>query len=86
MAELGDKVTTKPVAQSGQYLLADWQLTKTVLKRNFGWVHEQGGFEEIHIIPIEDPATERGFEAGDRITRLQFPPPPRLKKIRRQTV
>lgn len=67
MEELGDKMTTKPVAQSGQYLLADWQpKQKTVLKRNPDWAHEPGGFEEIHIIPIEDPATaERGFEAGD---------------------
>ncbi len=67
MEELGDKITTKPVAQSGQYLLADWQpKQKTILKRNPDWVHEPGGFEEIHIIPIEDPATaERGFEAGD---------------------
>ncbi len=67
LEELGDKITTKPVAQSGQYLLADWQAKqKTVLKRNPDWAHEPGGFEEIHIIPIEDPATaERGFEAGD---------------------
>ena len=67
MEELGDKITTKPVAQSGQYLLAEWQpKQKTVLKRNPDWAHEQGGFDEIHIIPIEDPATaERGFEAGD---------------------
>lgn len=67
MQELGDKITTKPVAQSGQYVLADWQpKQKTVLRRNPNWAHEPGGFEEIHIIPIEDPATaERGFEAGD---------------------
>ena len=67
MEDLGDKITTKPVAQSGQYLLAEWQpKQKTILRRNPDWVHEQGGFEEIHIIPIEDPAAaERGFEAGD---------------------
>jgi len=67
LQELGDKITTKPVAQSGQYILADWQpKQKTVLRRNPNWAHEPGGFEEIHIIPIEDPATaERGFEAGD---------------------
>jgi len=67
MEELGDKLTTKPVAQSGQYLLADWQpKQKTILRRNPDWKHEPGGFDEIHIIPIEDPATaERGFEAGD---------------------
>lgn len=87
MEELGDKITTKPVAQSGQYLLADWQpKQKTVLKRNPDWAHEQGGFDEIHIIPIEDPATaERGFEAGDldytwtlvaSLPRLKSNPPP----------
>ena len=87
MGELGGKITTNPVAQSGQYILADWQpKQKTVLKRNPGWVHEQGGFEEIHIIPIEDPATaERGYEAGDldytwtsvsSLPRLKENPPP----------
>ena len=87
MEELGDKITTQPVAQSGQYLLADWQpKQKTILRRNPNWVHEPGGFEEIHIIPIEDPATaERGFEAGDldytwtsvsSLPRLKANPPP----------
>ncbi|MEO1473298.1 MAG: ABC transporter substrate-binding protein [Pseudomonadota bacterium] len=63
----GEKMTTKPIGQSGQYLLSDWQpKQKTVLKRNPDWAHEPGGYDEIHIIPIEDPATaERGFEAGD---------------------
>ena len=86
MEELGDKITTKPVAQSGQYLLAEWQpKQKTVLRRNPDWAHEPGGFEEIHIVPIEDPATaERGFEAGDldytwtsvsSIPRLRESPP-----------
>ncbi len=67
MEELGDKITTQPVAQSGQYLLDQWQpKQKTVLRRNPDWAHEPGGFDEIHIVPIEDPATaERGFEAGD---------------------
>ncbi len=65
--DAGGKLGTEPVAQSGPYLLADWQpKQKTILKRNPDWKYEQGGFEEIHIIPIEDPATaERGFEAGD---------------------
>lgn len=67
MEELGEKITTRPVAQSGQYLLAEWQpKQKTVLRRNPDWKHEPGGFDEIRIIPIEDPATaERGFEADD---------------------
>ena len=65
--ELGGKIAAEPVAQSGQYLLTEWvPKQKTVLKRNPDWKHEPGGFDEIHIIPIEDPATaERGFEAGD---------------------
>ena len=65
--ELGGKFTTETVAQSGQYLLTDWvPKQKTVLKRNPDWKHEPGGFDEIHILPIEDPATaELGFEAGD---------------------
>ncbi len=65
--ELGGKIATDPVAQSGQYLLTEWvPKQKTVLRRNPDWKYEQGGYEEIHIIPIEDPATaELGFEAGD---------------------
>lgn len=65
--DAGGKFTTEPVAMSGPYLLDDWvPKQKTVLKRNPDWKYEQGGFDEIHIIPIEDPATaERGFEAGD---------------------
>ena len=65
--ELGGKIGTDPIAQSGPYLMTEWvPKQKTVLKRNPDWKHEPGGFEEIHIIPIEDPATaERGFEAGD---------------------
>ena len=65
--ELGGKIGAEAVAQSGQYLLTEWvPKQKTVLKRNPDWAHEPGGFEEIHILPIEDPATaELGFEAGD---------------------
>ena len=67
VTELGGKFTTETVAQSGQYLLAEWTpKQKTVLKRNPDWKHEQGGYDEIHILPIEDPSTaELGFEAGD---------------------
>ena len=85
--DAGGKLGTEPVAQSGPYLLDDWQpKQKTVLKKNPDWKYEQGGFEEIHIIPIEDPATaERGFEAGDldytwtsvsSLPRLKENPPP----------
>ena len=65
--ELGGKIGTEAVAQSGPYLLDEWvPKQKTVLKRNPDWAYEAGGFEEIHILPIEEPATaELGFEAGD---------------------
>ena len=64
---IGGKIETKPIAQSGQYLIHEWvPKQRTVLKRNPDWKYEPGGFEEIRIIPIEDPATaELGFEAGD---------------------
>ena len=85
--ELGGKIGTEAVAQSGQYLLTEWvPKQKTVLKRNPDWAYEPGGFEEIHILPIEDPATaELGFEAGDldytwtavsSLLRLKESPPP----------
>ena len=83
VGELGGKIETTPVAQSGQYLLSEWvPKQKTVLKRNPDWKHEPGGFEEIHIIPIEDPATaERGFESGDLdYTWTSVSSLPRLKK------
>ena len=63
----GGKLGAEPVAQSGQYILTEWTpKQRTVLKRNPDWAHEPGGYEEIHIFPIEDPSTaELGFEAGD---------------------
>jgi peptide/nickel transport system substrate-binding protein len=47
--------------------MTDWvPRQRTTLVRNPDWVGEPGGFEEIHIVPIEDPSTaELGFEAGD---------------------
>ena len=65
--ELGGQIGAEPVAQFGRYLLTEWvPKQRTVLTRNPDWPGEPGIFEEIHIIPIEDPATaERGFEAGD---------------------
>lgn len=82
----GGKLGTKPIAQSGQYILTEWTpKQRTVLKRNPDWAYEPGGYEEIHILPIEDPATaELGFEAGDidhtwtavsSIARLKENPP-----------
>lgn len=65
--ELGGRIGTEPVAQSGRYIMTDWvPRQRTTLVRNPDWVGEPGGFEEIHIVPIEDPSTaELGFEAGD---------------------
>lgn len=65
--QLGGKIGTDPIAQSGQYLLTEWvPKQRTVLRRNPDWAYEPGGFEEIRILPIEDPSTaELGFEAGD---------------------
>ncbi|NOD35792.1 MULTISPECIES: ABC transporter substrate-binding protein [unclassified Ruegeria] len=67
VGEIGGKIGSEPVAQSGQYILTEWvPKQKTVLKRNPDWAYEPGGYEEIHILPIEDPSTaELGFEAGD---------------------
>jgi peptide/nickel transport system substrate-binding protein len=67
LESLGGKMAAEPVAQSGQYLLSEWvPKQRTVLKRNPDWAYEPGAYEEIQIIPIEDPATaELGFEAGD---------------------
>ena len=64
MEELGGKITTNPVAQSGQYLLAEWQpKQKTVLKRNPDWAHEPGGFRR------DSHHSDRG--SGDRRARFR---------------
>mgnify|MGYP001297430564 CR=1 FL=1 len=84
--QLGGKIGTKVLAQSGPYLMTEWiPKQRLVLKRNPDWAHESGAYEEIHIIPIEDPsAAEIGFEAGDldftwtgvsSISRLRENPP-----------
>ncbi|MCB2095662.1 MAG: peptide ABC transporter substrate-binding protein [Rhodobacteraceae bacterium] len=83
----GGKLGTKPVAQSGPYIMTEWTpKQRTILKRNPDWAYEPGGYEEIQIFPIEDPAAaEIGFEAGDldhtwtavsSISRLKENPPP----------
>ncbi len=84
--EAGGRIGTEPVAQSGRYLMTEWvPKQRTTLVRNPDWPGEPGGFEEIHIVPIEDPSTaELGFEAGDldhtwtavsSIQRLRESPP-----------
>lgn len=84
--QAGGRIGAEPIAQSGPYILTEWTpKQRTVLKRNPDWAYEPGAFEEIRIIPIEDPATaELGFEAGDldytwtavsSIQRLKGAPP-----------
>ncbi len=84
--QAGGKLGTTPLGQSGPYLMTEWTpKQRTILKRNPDWAYEPGGFEEIHIFPIEDPAAaEIGFEAGDldhtwtavsAISRLKANPP-----------
>lgn len=87
VTEAGGKITTKPVGQSGAYILKDWQpKQRTILVKNPDWKYEQGAYDEIHILPIEDEKTaEMGYEAGDldftwtsvsSIKRLKENPPP----------
>lgn len=63
----GGRFDTKPPAQSGRYILKEWQpKQKVVLARNPDWKGEAPHFDEIHVIPIEDEKTaELGLEAGD---------------------
>lgn len=86
VTQAGGRIGTTPVGQSGPYIMTEWiPKQRTVLKRNPDWAYEPGQFEEIHIIPIEDPSTaEIGFEAGDldytwtavsSISRLRDNPP-----------
>ena len=86
MEAVGGKFTTKIPASCGPYMMTEWlPKQRTVLKRNPDWPGEPGGFDEIHIMPIEDEQTaELAFEAGDldytwtavsSITRLKENPP-----------
>ncbi len=97
VTELGGKITTKPVAQSGPYLLKEWlPKQKTILVRNPDWKYEQGAYDEIHITPIEDEKTaELGFEAGDldytwtsvsSISRLKESPPPEATVVEKPSL
>jgi peptide/nickel transport system substrate-binding protein len=63
----GGKFETKPPAQAGRYLLKEWlPKQRTVLARNPDWPGEQGYWDEIHVIPIEDEkVAELALEGGD---------------------
>lgn len=95
--EAGGKIGVVPVAQSGPYLLKEWlPKQRTVLVRNPDWKYEQGGYDEIHIIPIEDEKTaELGYEAGDldytwtavsSIKRLKESPPAATKVVEKPSL
>jgi peptide/nickel transport system substrate-binding protein len=83
----GGKFETRPPAQCGRYLLKEWlPKQRTVLSRNPDWPGEQPEWDEIHVIPIEDPSVaELAFEGGDldytwvatsSIPRYRETPPP----------
>lgn len=79
----GGRFDTKPPAQSGRYLLKEWQpKQRVVLARNPDWKGEAPYFDEIHVIPIEDAKTaELGLEAGDiDYTWIEASSIPRIKQ------
>jgi peptide/nickel transport system substrate-binding protein len=80
---VGGKFTTRPPAVSGPYLLKEWQPKQlTILVRNSDYTGPPPAFDEIHIIPIEDPTTaEIGFAAQELdITNPSVSSLPTLRK------
>lgn len=82
MEQVGGKFDAKPPAESGPYLLKEWQpKQRTILERNPDWKGEAPAYDRIEIVPIDEAAAgERAFEAGDidftvvpsgSVTRLQ---------------
>jgi peptide/nickel transport system substrate-binding protein len=65
--ENGGDFGMDPPCFSGPYVLAEWQPNRVlILKRNPVWSGPRPGFDEIHIIPIDDPKTaETAYRAGD---------------------
>ena len=65
--ENGGDFGMKPPCFSGPYVLAEWRPNQAViLKRNPEWTGPKPGFDEIHILPIDDPKTaETAYRAGD---------------------
>lgn len=63
----GGRFETEPPATAGPYKIKDWvPKQKTVLVRDPDWNGEAGGYDEIHIHPIEDEKiAEIAFEAGE---------------------
>lgn len=79
----GGRFTTQPPAVSGPYLLKEWQpKQRTVLVRNPDYTGPKPAFNEIHVIPIEDPKTaEIGFASRELdITATSIGSLPALRK------
>ena len=82
----GGQFSVQPPCFSGPYRIKEWQpKTRLILERNPDWTLTEAPYDELHLIPIEDPKTaELGFEAGDldfaeisvsSIPRYQSSPP-----------
>lgn len=65
--QAGGKFSTTPPVTSGPYRIREWTpRTRLILERNPDFKLFDVTFDEIELIPIEDPKTaELGFEAGD---------------------
>ena len=65
--DAGGTFTIDPPATSGRYMLKDWQPNQRItLARNPDYYGPKAGFDEIHIIPIDDEnAAELAFVAGE---------------------
>ena len=64
---VGGKFTTQPPAAAGPYILKEWRPKQlTILARNLDYTGPPPAFDEINIIPIEDPKTaEIAFAAQE---------------------
>lgn len=65
--ENGGDFGMEPPCFSGPYVLDEWQPNQVVvLRRNPEWSGPKPGFDEIRILPIDDPKTaETAYRAGD---------------------
>ena len=81
--DAGGTFTTDPPATSGRYMLKDWQPNqRIVLGRNPDYYGPPAGFDEIHLLPIDDEnAAELAFVAGEiDFTRIPASSLPRLRE------
>ena len=81
--DAGGSFTTDPPATSGRYMLKDWQPNqRIVLGRNPDYYGPPAGFDEIHLLPIDDEnAAELAFVAGEiDFTRIPASSLPRLRE------